>query len=96
MKRIERCYGFKAIPKKHWKDMNALFNEGGIDWIHAGQCIKAWKQLPATKSVWLSKKRKSLESALREFKKTYNPVMWHFSCYDGDDTFEVHYQKELV
>ncbi len=55
--------------------------------------LKAWKQDAQTKSTWISQKRKSLATALREFRDLYSPKEFYAEFGKNDDSFEVFYRK---
>lgn len=60
--------------------------------IEIFKALKEWKQSPETKSTWVSQKRKSLASALKEVRDLYDAKEYYAELGKNDDSFEVFYR----
>ncbi|WP_138437930.1 hypothetical protein [Marinobacter shengliensis] len=56
------------------------------------RALKEWRQDPQTKSAWLSQKRKSFATALREFKDLYDAKEYFAEFGKNDDSFQIFYR----
>jgi hypothetical protein len=54
--------------------------------------LKAWRQDPQTKSTWLSQKRKSFATALKEAKDLYGVREYFAEFGKNDDSFQIFYR----
>ena len=60
--------------------------------LEASRALKDWKASPETKSKWLSQKRKSLTTALTEFRDLYGAREYYARFGKNDDSFEIFYR----
>lgn len=56
--------------------------------------LKEWKMNRLTRSAWVSQKRRSLASALKEFKDLYEVDEFFADVGKNDDSFQVFYRKK--
>jgi hypothetical protein len=88
-------HNLKSIPKDaaiYWNNNGSGFSKQ----LEIRKAITAFCEQPCVKKVWLSRKRKSTTSALKEFKDIYRPQNFFSQFMDGDDSFEVFYTEKSV
>lgn len=88
-------HNLKSIPKDasiYWNNNGSVFPKQ----LEIRKAITAFCEQPGIKIVWLSRKRKSTTSALKEFKDLYRPQNYFSQFMDGDDSFEVFYTEKSV
>ena len=88
-------HNLKSIPKDaaiYWNNSGAGFSKQ----LEIRKAITAFYEQPGIKKVWLSRKRKSTTSALKEFKDIYRPQNYFSQFMDGDDSFEVFFTEKSV
>lgn len=67
--------------------------------IEAEPLLKAWLVSPDTKTGWLGCKRRSVASALKEFKSLYDVTEFFMKYQEqtefwSDDSLEIHYRQK--
>lgn len=88
-------HNLKSIPKYadiYWNNNSPSFTKQ----LEIRKAIFEFCEQPGIKKVWLSRKRKSTTSALKEFKALYGPKNYFSQFMDGDDSFEVFYIEKSV
>ena len=86
-------HNLKSIPK----DAAIYLNNNGSGFskqLEIRKAITAFCEQPGIKKVWLSRKRKSTTSAMKEFKDLYRPQNYFSQFMDGDDSFEVFFTEK--
>lgn len=78
-------HNIKGIPKN---PLRLSFS----DQIEVWKKIRDWKSHPNTKTEWLSQKRRSLATALAEFKALYRPSEFFADFGKNDDSFQIFYR----
>ena len=88
-------HNLKEIPK----NAAIYWNLSRSNWSKQFEiidAIKAFCEQPGIKKVWLSRKRQSTTTALKEFKADYAPKNYFSQFMDGDDSFELFYTEKIA
>lgn len=80
---------------KAFKELEYQSDSGFGRRIPVYKQLKEWRSDSRTRSTYISQKRKSLATTLREFKDLYEVDEFFAEFGKNDDTFEVFYRKKI-
>ena len=96
MKRTYIRHNIKQLPKQ--RELESIENGSNFSRvIDASRKVKEWKAQADIQKAWLGVKRRSVASALKEFRELYEPSEFFLRWTEGtmyrDDSLEVYYRK---